>query len=236
MMRCLIVDDEPLARKLIRTYLAQIPQMEVVGEFRTPLDAMQVLQQGGIDVIFLDIEMPNLSGLDFLRSLKQRPWVVLITAYQQFALEAFELDVVDYLLKPVSFPRFLEAVNRVSARLTSAPLAPPLPADSGNTPEWTFVKSDYKQVKLLFSEVLYLEAMGEYVKIQLINGKHTVYQTLKEWEEKLPQEKFLRVHKSYIVRLGAIDSYFGNTLVVAGKEVPIGKTYKELVLNRLEGL
>lgn len=231
-MKCLIIDDEHLARKVIQTYLDRIPDMEVVASCENALTAMQALRQHQIDLIFLDIHMPDLTGLELIRSLRHPPQLILVTAYAEYALEGFDLNVVDYLLKPVSFERFIQALNKCQ------PLPPP-PSASAAEPsppgkDHLFVKVDYEWIRIDFQDILFVEGMREYVNIQTNAGRHIVYQSLKKMADLLPAHQFMRVHKSYIVSLARINRIYGNTIVLAKREIPLGKSYKEAFMNRIQ--
>ncbi|MEZ4827871.1 MAG: LytTR family DNA-binding domain-containing protein [Bacteroidia bacterium] len=232
-MNCLIVDDEHLARKLLAAYISKIPGLTLAGECENALDATAFLREEKIDLMFLDIQMPDLTGVELLRSLHYKPQVILVTAYAAYALEGYELNVTDYLLKPVSFERFVQAVNKASEqhRLRSQPETE-IRAEQGK--DYFFVKVDYKLVKIRYDEILFVEGMREYVNIQTPRKRHIVYQSMKNMEALLPEGKFARVHKSYIVALDKIQSTYGNVVEIGEKEVPIGKSYKDDFLRKIE--
>ncbi|MDX1908919.1 MAG: LytTR family DNA-binding domain-containing protein [Bacteroidia bacterium] len=234
-MKCLIADDEYPARQLLEAYLARIPGMEVAGTCANAMQVLAALQAQPVDLLLLDIQMPDLTGLELLRTLATRPQVILVTAYADHAVTGFELEVTDYLVKPVSFERFVQAVNRAQARMpAAAPLpTPPVPPP---TADHFFVKVDYKLVKIRFEDILFVEGMREYVNIQTAARRHIVYQSMKNMEELLPADRFARTHKSFIVALDKIDSLYGNIVEVRGREVPIGKSYKETFMQRIQTL
>ena len=236
-MKCLIVDDEHLARQLLASYLDRMPGMELVGSCEDALSALKILREQPIDVLLLDIQLPDLTGLELLKTLSHTPQVILITAYAEHALQGFELDVADYLLKPVSFERFVQAINKVALRLEpSTPIASPLSAfpQPLPTPDHIFVKVDYQLLKIRFADIRYIEGMREYVSLQTAERRHLIYQSLRKLEELLSDQQFVRVHKSYLVSLPHIDRIHGNTLFIGEKEIPIGKSYKEAFMQRIE--
>lgn len=236
-MRCLIVDDEFLARELLAGYGAKIPGMEVLGTFSGPLDALPLLHEGKVDLLFLDIQMPQMTGLEFIKTLNRKPFVVLTTAYSEYALEAFSLDVVDYLVKPIAFPRFLQAVNKVQGFLqkpealsTHSTSSPKQPSDH------ILVKTSHKTVRLPLSELLLIEGQKEYVCFYSHDQQLMMLEALKNLEESLPKDRFIRVHKSYIVSLKAIKSLEGNELTIeGGYRVSLGPSYREDFLRVFRG-
>lgn len=237
-IRCLIADDEPLAIKLISDYVSRIPHLELIGSCKRATDIPGFL--GQVDLLFLDIRMPGLSGLDLLRSLPVKPMVVLITAYSEHAIEGFELDVLDYLVKPVTFERFLQAVNKATMqyelqhRVAVAPLVSQSadPAGDGTGKDYFFVKSGFKSVRINFGDILYVEGLKEYVSIYTSGGRKFVkLAALKDLERILPQDQFLRIHKSYIVAVNKVTAAYGNTVELNQVSLPIGRTYKEEVIK-----
>ncbi|CAH1001394.1 Transcriptional regulatory protein BtsR [Neolewinella maritima] len=228
-LRCLIVDDEQLARRLLRSYCARLPQLEVVGEASSAIEALPLLRTGGVDVLFLDIQMPEMSGLDLLRSLRQPPAVVLTTAYSVHALEAYDLDVVDYLLKPFGFDRFVRAVGRAEEQRPSAHVL----STRDPAPAYQLVKADYKIHRIAHTDIRYIESMREYVAYHTLDGKRTLtLGSLKQLEADLP-DTFLRVHKSYIVARDKVTALEGNQLRLGDTLLPIGGSYREHVRQEL---
>ncbi|MDH5380942.1 MAG: LytTR family DNA-binding domain-containing protein [Cyclobacteriaceae bacterium] len=226
-IRCAIIDDEQPARKLVQNFALKTGILEVIGEFRNPLEAMPLIINEEIDLLFLDIQMPEMKGTEFLKSLDKRPMVILTTAYDEYALEGFNLDVVDYLLKPFSFERFLKAVNKVSSRLSK---------HGNNQPEEEIlsIQADHKTYKLPVKDILYIEGLKEYVSYYTLDGKRIVaLQSLKDLETSLSEEFFLRVHKSYIIQKKHIKYYDSNSVMIHNKLIPIGGSYKENVLRVL---
>ena len=228
---CIIIDDEPLARKGLREYIGDVEFLHLTGEFDNPLRATDVLMDGKVDLIFLDIQMPKITGMEFLKSLANPPLVIFTTAYPQYAVDGFELNAVDYLLKPFSFERFWKAV--VKARTLydagkAASLQPIIVED-----DHFFIKTDNKLVKVNYSDILYVEALQNYIAVHTINKKYITYLTFKSVEESLPQNIFLKVHKSYLVSLSKIESIEANEIVIASHHIPISRNMKEDVMDRI---
>lgn len=223
-MKCIIVDDEPQARKLLNTYLNAIPGCRVVKVCRNAVEAYEILQTESIDALFLDIKMPILTGIDFLRSLKNPPLVVFTTAYDKYALEGYELNVIDYLLKPIALPRLLQAVEKVRSRLSEQ-------KSVASVDDHIFIRQDQKLLKLSFKEMLYVEGLQNYVRIHLAQQNFIAGYTMKVFEEMLPVQLFLRIHRSYIVYLPAIKAIKGNMVELATISLPIGLSYREQLLN-----
>jgi DNA-binding LytR/AlgR family response regulator len=225
-MRCVAVDDEPLALDLLEDNIRQVPYLTLVARCRNALEAIEVLGKEPVDLIFLDIQMPGLSGLQFVQSLTQKPMIIMITAYEQYALEGFNLDVVDYLVKPVPFERFLKACNKAQ-ELHNLKNHPPSAGDPG----YFFVNAEYSLVKVVFDDIVLIEGLKDYLKIQLAHGKPLIIRmSMKTIEEKLPARKFMRVHKSYIISLAAITSIRKNTVFLGSQEVPVSENYKDALL------
>ena len=243
MMRCIIVDDEQLVRELLEDNIRQVPFLQLVESCRNALEAMAVLQDQQVDLIFLDIQMPRLNGLQFLQSLNNPPLVILVTAYEKYALEGFNLDVVDYLLKPFSLERFLKDCNRANDRLrlqqnsqlsNNPPHSNPNPAPAGTEPEAFFVNVGYAQVRIELADIMYIEALNDYIKIYLSSSPKPVLtrMTLKAVEERLPATAFVRTHKSFVVATRKITAIKRDLVCIGGTEIPISKSYKENI-NRL---
>ncbi|GAB4404823.1 MAG: LytTR family DNA-binding domain-containing protein [Bacteroidia bacterium] len=235
-MNCLIVDDEYPARTLLSAYLSKLPDLRLVGACDSALAAGGILRQQAVDLIFLDIQMPDLSGLDLLRTLADPPMAILVTAYGEHALEGYNLDVVDYLLKPVAFERFVQAVNKAAELQRLRKVLPPATTTSPAPqpgPDHFFVKVDAQLLRVRFDDILFIEGMREYVNIQTPQRRHIVYQAMKNLEDLLPAGRFARVHKSYIVAIDRIDRIYGNTVVIGSKEIPIGKSYKDAFMQQI---
>lgn len=232
-LRCLIIDDEPLARQLIESHCLQMGNIEVVASCKTALDAFQVLHDDpSIDLMFLDIQMPGITGLSFLKSLKQPPKVIFTTAYTDHAVEAFELEALDYLVKPITFERFFKAVQRASGKPVTAVTVPPAPPASAG-PDAIFLKVNRRLLRIELQEIQYMESLGDYVKVFTDNGLQVCYTTLNKLEVLLPEPLFLRVHRSYMISLKRINFLEGNFVKIGGTDVPIGQTYKEALMKRL---
>lgn len=238
-LKILIVDDEYHARKLLSEYVSKLPFLELEGMASNAFEAMSVLQKGKIDIMLLDIQMPEITGLEFARSLKNPPSVIFTTAYSEYAVESYELDVVDYLLKPIAFPRFLQAINKVTERRgndatpnTVAPHQAEPPSEK--TEDSLIVKSGYKLYKINYSDLLYVEGQREYVTFHTTKQRITTLYSLKDLEENLPSSQFLRIHKSFIVSIRHIELIDKNILHIAGQKLPIGGSYKEGLMKIFE--
>jgi two-component system, LytTR family, response regulator len=231
-IKCLAVDDEPLALQIISDYVAKLPFLELAGTCASGLEALEFLQKNQVDLIFLDIQMPDLTGIQFLKSLRNPPSVILTTAYPDYALQGYELDVSDYLLKPISFDRFLKAVNKVQISRESNSVAPQTIIHTElqqqpHQPDFLFVKTEYKIVKVAFDDILYVEGLKDYVSIYTPSERIITLQNMKSMEGKLPGEKFFRVHKSYIVNISKIDSIERARIFIGKTVIPVGDTYRE---------
>jgi len=228
-INCIIIDDEPLARTGLKEYIADVDFLDLVGEFDNALKAAELISRGEVQLLFLDIQMPKITGLDFFKTLQKPPPVIFTTAYPQYALEGFEVNALDYLLKPVSFDRFFKAVLKAKeyyeVRDTNA--------DQTCVAEYFFIKADNKLVKILFDDVLYAEALQNYVIIHTPLKKFMTYLTFKSVEDYLPPDKFLKVHKSYIVAAAKIDSIEGNDIRIGQQHIPISRNQKEEVMEKL---
>ena len=233
------MDDEELARNLVENYISRLPHLNVVGKCANPFEAMQVLQDDKVDLMFLDIQMPELTGLEFLRTLPQKPLVIFTTAYKEYAMEGYELDVVDYLLKPFRFERFLQAVNKAAKLLkpdNSTPnnsMAAPSEEKKEEQKEYILVKSDFKVFRIFFRDILYIESMKEYVAYHTPSGRTLSLGSLKKLEQELPSELFMRIHKSYIANISCIAALEGNMVHLGNKKLPIGTSYKANVMKRV---
>jgi two-component system LytT family response regulator len=228
MLRCIAVDDEPLALDLLEDNIRQIPFLQLEAKCKNAIEAIEILRRENIDLIFLDIQMPGLTGLQFIQSLTVKPMIILITAYDQYALEGFNLDVIDYLVKPVSFERFLKACNKAweFSKLKNHI------AKSGdaNNPEldYFFVNAEYSLVKVVMDDIIMIEGLKDYVKIHLVNGKPLIIRiSMKSIEEKLSPKKFIRVHKSYIISVARVTSVRKGSIFLGSAEVPLSDNYKD---------
>ena len=227
-INCLIIDDEQPARALIRTYVEKIPGLNILGEFKNPVEAISTISTKKIDILFLDIQMPGLTGLEFIRTLRYKPDIILTTAYSEYALEGYELEVTDYLMKPIAFDRFLRAVNKVIQKKQISSETP-----AGISSEHFLIKSDGQTHRIALTDILYIEGLREYVTFVLTDKKIIVLESLRKLETELPQETFIRVHKSFIVNSHRVDSHSGHDLTIGAKKIPIGASYRDEVLNKL---
>ena len=230
--KCIIVEDEPLAQNVLRKYIEEHPSLELVAVCADAMEAQARLSRQPVEIMFLDINLPKLSGISFLKTLASTPQVIFTTAYPEFAVEGFELNAVDYLLKPFSFERFLKAVNKALLQLDAKHTNKLFSAES-QKPGSLFLKADKKIHKVDLATIIYIEAVGDYIKVVSDTGTLLVNETLKLFQEELPGE-FIRVHKSYIISTSRIRFIEGNIIRVAEKEIPIGATYKEDLLQFLE--
>lgn len=237
-LNCLIVDDEELARMLLENFVSRLPHLNLVGKCANPFEAMQILQEHRVDLIFLDIQMPEMTGTEFLKTLRQRPLVIFTTAYSEYAMEGYELDVVDYLLKPFSFERFMQAVNKASQRLKlEQGVGESQPTTAENMPaenEYILVKSEHKVYRVLWKDILYIQSMREYVAYYTATEKRILsLGSLKGLEKELPDSLFMRIHKSYIIAKNKVKALEGNMVHIGEEKIPIGASYREVVLKDL---
>jgi two-component system LytT family response regulator len=238
-LRCLIVDDDPLSVQVVSNCISNTPFLEASAACTSAIDAAEVLRSQAFDVLFLDVEMPLMSGLDLLRAHPDPPQVVLITGSQSYAIQAFEFAVADYLLKPLSYPRFLQAANKVLETITAqrtTEAADVLTMPAGSNPEFTFVKVDNKLVRVDFTDVFYVEALGDYVHLVTSRSKLIVYSTMRAIEEKFPSQRFVRVHRSFIINIDYVQTLEDNSLLIKDKYIPVGQTYMRGLLQRLNKL
>ena len=231
--RCIVVDDEPLARELVANYLQKIDNVELVARCANAMEAFQILKEKKVDLIFLDVNMPQISGIDFIRSLNNPPKVIIISAHKEYALEGFELDVIDYLLKPVSFSRLLKAVDKyfmISDKSTQL-----LSSATPQEDEFIFLKENKKVVKVILHEIDYIEAMGEYCQV-FVEGRRIIPKlSIKNFEEILNEKDFIRIHKSIMIPLKKVTAFSASTIEInKKKELPIGRSYKKSVLHALQ--
>ncbi len=228
-MRVLIVDDEPLAAEVLQVYLAKLPETELVATCRNALDAFAILNKQQVDLLLLDINMPELNGIDFLKSLKQPPQVIFTTAYTEHAVTSYDLGAVDYLVKPIAFDRFLKAIQKVTVSSTQ-PINPT--SNEPTSSKTLFVRSDGKWLKIDVTKIWFVEGLKDYVRIWSEEGRVTVHSTMKNFEEQLkPFQHFARVHKSYIVNLNHIDETDESSLIIRKQLIPIGGTYRDEVIQ-----
>ena len=228
-LRCLVVDDDPLAVQVVLNCIANTPFLTAVGSFTNPADAAESLRTQPVDLLFLDVEMPLMSGIDLLDTLHDAPPTILITSSKDYAVQAFDHAALDYLVKPVSYARFLQAATK-ALELHQAAVADDVPAPDADS---TFVKVDNKLVRVVFDDVRYVEALGDYVHIVTDQSKLIVYSTMRAVEEKFPTSRFIRAHRSFIVNVKRIQAIEDNSVIVEGKYIPVGQTYLRDLMQRL---
>jgi len=245
-LKCIAVDDEPLALDIIEDYVSKVPFLELVKRTENAIEALQLVQEGGIDLVFLDIQMPDLTGIQFLKIANAKSNYILTTAYSQYALESYDLNVSDYLLKPIAFDRFYKAVEKVHNQLQKAePAAPviapePVPVQSlmsaaAPVQDFIFVKTEHKIQKIQLDDILYIEGLKDYISIFTKNERVITLQNMKKMEETLPKGDFIRVHKSYIIALDKIESIERSRIAIAGKTIPVGDTYRDAFFKLIDG-
>lgn len=227
--RCIIVDDEQLARTLLEEYIGKYPHLELLAQCKDPVEAMEILQHEPVDIMFLDIQMPELTGVEFVKTLRARPEVIFTTAYPEYALEGYQLDISDYLLKPFSFERFVQAVNKTIDTITLKR------GVSRHGDDFIAVHADYKIYKLRLDDIEYIEGLKEYVSYFTSEKRIIALESLKRLEEVLPGDRFIRIHRSYIVPLSKIVAVEGNQVEIGNKKLPIGRSYKDKVMRKIFG-
>ena len=231
-IKCIIIDDEPLGAEVIETHLKEFPNMELKESFTNPLEALSIIESGEIDVVFIDINMPKMNGLDFIRSIEQSPYFIITTAYREYAVESFDLDVLDYLVKPIPFTRFLKSINKLSQKFITDKSE-----DVQQTVEKSFIflKVDKKLIKIKFEDIFFIESLKDYIKVFTKSGEYLAHKSLSGITEELPKTQFLRLHRSFTVALDKIQALEGNSVLVTNKRIPIGRKYinhaKDVILN-----
>lgn len=230
-LSCLVVDDEPVARKGIAGYVEQTPFLNLAGTCKGALEANDFLRNNSIDLLFLDIQMPGLTGTDFMRSLENPPAVIFTTAYREYAIEGFELNALDYLVKPISFQRFLKSANKALSHFEMQ--RRPTPPAEGKEIDHFFIKSDGQYIKIMLDDVLYFESEKDYVFIYTSKKRYLNLISLKQLEKELPSDRFVRVHRSYIVAIEKVELMDGHKLIIQGKEIPVSRSSQEMIYNRL---
>jgi DNA-binding LytR/AlgR family response regulator len=235
-LRCLLVDDEPPALKVLARYAATINSLEIVGQCKNALEVLEVLQQKAVDVIFLDIKMPHILGTDFLKNLSHPPKVIFVTAYREYAVDGFELNAVDYLVKPVSFERFFKAITKLN-HLMGQETTTIADADTQKVASFIYLKVDRDMKKVFVNDIECIESWKDYVKVFITGGKNFLAkQSITAMENLLSEHKFMRVHRSYMISIDKISGYNGATIQLVGQEIPIGRLYKQTVMDRLQEL
>lgn len=233
MINCIIIDDEPLARKGLKEYIADVDFLNLVAEFDNPLKSTELLSKGVVQLLFLDIQMPKITGLDFLKTVQHAPPVIFTTAFPQYALDGFEVNALDYLVKPISFDRFLKAALKAKEFYEVRQKNDSENAAARGAADYFFIKADTKLVKILFDEILFIEALQNYVIIHTAVKKYITYLTFKLVEEYLPADRFIKVHKSYIIAAPKIDSIEANVIKIGQHHLPISRNLKEEVMEKL---
>tara|TARA_B110000967_G_scaffold111431_1_gene114059 strand:+ start:16 stop:720 length:705 start_codon:yes stop_codon:yes gene_type:complete len=232
-INCLIIDDEPLAINVIKNYIEEIDTITILNTFSNAIDALTYLKEHSVDLIFLDINMPLLNGLDFIKNLETKPLIIVTTAYDEYAIKTYELEVLDYLIKPIPFPRFMKAVNR--ALKSSSNNKPIEPSESIKRP-FTFIKVDKKKMKKIYlDEILVIESLRDYLKITTQTNKYIIHSTLSNFTSLLPESKFIRIHRSYTIAIDKIDTVEGNSVEIEGIRYVIGRSYVENVKKKILG-
>ena len=221
-LKCVVVDDEPMAREILEIYIAKTPNLDLIASCKNAAEAIFILHENEVDVFFLDINMPEITGLSLAKIINQKAQIIFTTAYREYAIDGFNLNVVDYLLKPISFDRFLQAVQKVAQSEIIE-----------NNIDFMFVRSDRKMVKIDFNTILYIESLSDYVKIFTSEKTIVIRETITSLEEKLPVKKFIRIHRSFIISLQNITSYTNEFIEINQKALPISRSYKESVLQKL---
>ena len=230
-LHCVIVDDEPLAITIIEGYLKKIPYIEIIGKFDNALPVYEFLKENSVDLLFLDVEMPNITGVDFLKSLSSPPAVIFTTANKSYAIDGFDLNVEDYILKPVTFERLLKSVNRVYEKINQKTIK-----DKNSTDEFLYLKENKKMVKVYYKNILYLESVKDYVKVVTTCKTVITKQQLGYFESILDKSRFLRIHRSFIISSDKVDAYSLSGIDIGNTELPIGRKYKEDVIKVLDNL
>ena len=229
-VNCLIIDDEPLAINVIKNHIKEIDNLNVIDTFNSAIDALSFMKSNTVDLLFLDINMPLLDGLDFIKSLDKKPMIIITTAYSEYAIKTYELEVLDYLMKPISFPRFLKAVNRAFKELNSNLTSNIKVAKRAHI----FIKVDKKKMqKIYLDEILIIESLRDYLKITTISNKYIIHSTLSSFTEKLPSNNFIRIHRSFTIAIDKIEAVQGNSVEIDGVKYVIGRSYIEHVKNRI---
>jgi DNA-binding LytR/AlgR family response regulator len=232
-IKCIIIDDEPLAAEVIENYLKEFSNVEHVGSFTNPLEALELIESGEIEAVFIDINMPKMNGLEFIRSIEAKPSFVITTAYREYAVESYDLDVLDYLVKPIPFNRFLKSINKLSLKF-NADRSMENAHDSAEK-SFIFLKVDKKLVRIKYDDIHFIESLKDYIKVFTSEGDFLAHKSLTSITEELPKSKFLRIHRSFTVPLDKIDALEGNSVLLKGKRIPIGRKYvnhaKDVILN-----
>tara|TARA_B100000795_G_C22803565_1_gene443321 strand:+ start:4482 stop:5192 length:711 start_codon:yes stop_codon:yes gene_type:complete len=232
-IKCVIIDDEPLAINVVENHLKEFQNFEIIETFNNPIEALSLLEEGNVDVLFLDINMPKMNGLDFAKTLNSKMNVVITSAYREYAVESFDLNVLDYLVKPIPFNRFLKTINKITQKVY---LREGIQKEEGSSNEsFIFLKVDKKLIKIKFEDILYIESLKDYIKVFTTSGNYLVHKSLTSMTEELPDSNFIRIHRSYTIAIGKVKSVEGNLVEIATTKIPIGRKYvnhaKRIILN-----
>lgn len=232
-IKCVIIDDEPLAIKVVENHLKEFQNFEVIETFNNPIEALSLLEKGNVDVLFLDINMPKMNGLDFAKTLNSKMNVVITSAYREYAVESFDLNVLDYLVKPIPFNRFLKTINKITQKVY---LQKGIQKEEGsNNESFIFLKVDKKLIKIKFEDILYVESLKDYIKVFTTSGNYLVHKSLTSMTEELPDSNFIRIHRSYTIAIDKVKSVEGNLIEITTNKIPIGRKYvhhaKRIILN-----
>ncbi len=234
-IKCIIIDDEPLAIKVVENHLKKFQNFEILDKFDNPLEALPLLKKGNIDVLFLDINMPQMSGLEFAKIVGPETSVVITTAYREYAVESYDLNVLDYLVKPIPFNRFLSAINKITQQVYGQRIEDKKKENSSKNESFMFIKVGKKLVKVKFEDILYIESLKDYIKVFTENDNHLVHKSLTSFTEELPKDNFIRIHRSFTIAIDKVASVEGNLIEVGSTRIPIGRKYtshvKRMILN-----
>lgn len=233
MLKCVVIDDEPLARECITNYVEQVEYLQLTATGSNPIELVQLLDTHEVDLIFLDIQMPLMNGIDFLKMSQHTPMVIITTAYPSFALEGFQLDVLDYLLKPITFNRFFKAVNKAKDYYKLITKSAPAPDSTSASEDYFFIKCDYKYERIYFNDILFVQALQNYVTIHTQKGKYITLLNLKNVEENLDKQSFIKVHKSFIVSISKIEAVENNDIIIQSSRIPISRNFRDEVIERV---
>ena len=231
--KCVIVDDEPLAIRVIEKHIEKMPDVEVIAKCNNAMEALNVLKQKTVDLLFLDIQMPEITGLEFLSALRKPPAVIFTTAYRNYALDAFEYDVIDYLLKPISFDRFIKALNKYYQRIESKAAVIPAQNQMHDSGEFIYIKKNKTLIKIMLRDIRYIESLKDYVRIFTHDKDYFTKQQISKLEDLLPDNEFIRIHKSFIVSIDRLTTISPSSIGIGDKKIPIGRNYKNFVLKKL---
>ncbi len=229
-IKCVLVDDEPLALKVLQNYFANFPEFEVVGTFNNSLEALDFINNNSLDTVFLDINMPMMSGFELIRLMENKPKIIITTAFREFAAESYDLEVLDYLIKPIPLPRFIKCINKITAEFS---LKNNIKIETVGVDSRIFIKVDKKMVKINIDEILFIEGMKEYIKVITVDKTYITYKSLTSFLEELPLDRFIRIHKSYAIAMDKVKFIEGNRIQILSYTIPIGRNYSKEVKSRI---